>query len=147
MQIPNENENRDMLITKWIEASRNLAAAKEAELQLRQAVLNECFSFDPEALREGTENLELGQGYKLKAGFKISRSLGSDIEAIEKVLQKIEKSGPEGEFVAERLVKWKAELSVTEYKKLPEKIAKIVNELVVSKPSTPSLEFVEPKSK
>lgn len=147
MNEPSVTSQRDLKIQAWIKASNELAVAKEAESKLRQEVLNECFSFDPEALREGTENCELGNGYKLKAAFKISRSLGSDVEAIEKLLQKIEKSGPEGEFIAERLVKWKAEISITEYKKLPEKVAKIVNELLVSKPATPSLEFVEPKAK
>ncbi len=100
----NENANRDALILQWQEATKALAAAKEAESALRAEVLKNAFSFNPEALREGTENVELGAGYKLKAVFKINRSFAGGQEAVEKALQKIEKTGPEGEFIAERLV-------------------------------------------
>lgn len=143
----NENANRDALILQWQEATKALAAAKEAESALRAEVLKNAFAFNPEALREGTENFELGAGYKLKAVFKINRSFVGGQEAVEKALQKIEKTGPEGEFIAERLVKWKPELSVSEYKKLPEKFKKMIDEVVTSKEATPSLELVAPKSK
>ena len=143
----NENANRDAKILAWEESVKALAAAKEAEAALRKEVLAEAFAFDPEALREGTENFELGNGYKLKAVFKISRNLNNENEAVDKVLSKIEKTGPEGAFIAERLVKWKPELSVSEYKKLPEKFKKLFDEVVTSKEAMPSLELVAPKSK
>ena len=143
----NETANRDAKILAWEAAVKTLAAAKDAEAALRKEVLAEAFAFDPEALREGTENFELGNGYKLKAVFKISRNLNNENEAVDKVLSKIEKTGPEGAFIAERLVKWKPELSVTEYKKLPEKFKKLFDEVVTSKEAMPSLELVAPKSK
>ena len=143
----NETANRDAKILAWEAAVKALAAAKDAEAALRKEVLAEAFAFDPEALREGTENFELGNGYKLKAVFKISRNLNNENEAVDKVLSKIEKTGPEGAFIAERLVKWKPELSVSEYKKLPEKFKKLFDEIVTSKEAMPSLELVAPKSK
>ena len=143
----NESANRDAKILAWEQAFKALAAAKDAEAALRKEVLAEAFAFDPEALREGTENFELGNGYKLKAVFKISRNLNNENEAVDKVLSKIEKTGPEGAFIAERLVKWKPELSVSEYKKLPEKFKKLFDEVVTSKEAMPSLELVAPKSK
>jgi hypothetical protein len=143
----NETANRDAKILAWEAAVKALAAAKDAEAALRKEVLAEAFAFDPEALREGTENFELGNGYKLKAVFKISRNLNNENEAVDKVLSKIEKTGPEGAFIAERLVKWKPELSVSEYKKLPEKFKKLFDEVVTSKEAMPSLELVAPKSK
>ena len=143
----NETASRDAKILAWEQAVKALAAAKDAEAALRKEVLAEAFAFDPEALREGTENFELGNGYKLKAVFKISRNLNNENEAVDKVLAKIEKTGPEGVFIAERLVKWKPELSVTEYKKLPEKFKKLFDEVVTSKEAMPSLELVAPKSK
>lgn len=143
----NETANRDAKILAWEAAVKALAAAKDAEAALRKEVLAEAFAFDPEALREGTENFELGNGYKLKAVFKISRNLNNENEAVDKVLSKIEKTDPEGAFIAERLVKWKPELSVSEYKKLPEKFKKMFDEVVTSKEAVPSLELVSPKSK
>ena len=142
----NETANRDAKILAWEAAVKALAAAKDAEAALRKEVLAEAFAFDPEALREGTENFELGNGYKLKAVFKISRNLNNENEAVDKVLSKIEKTGPEGVFIAERLVKWKPELSITEYKKLPEKFKKLFDEVVTSKEAIPALELVAPKS-
>lgn len=143
----NETANRDAKILAWEQAVKALAAAKDAEAALRKEVLAEAFAFDPEALREGTENFELGNGYKLKAVFKISRNLNNENEAVDKVLSKIEKTGPEGAFIAERLVKWKPELSVSEYKKLPEKFKKLFDEVVTSKEAMPTLEIIAPKSK
>lgn len=143
----NETANRDAKILAWEQAVKALAAAKDAEAALRKEVLAEAFAFDPEALREGTENFELGNGYKLKAVFKISRTMNNADDAVDKVLTKIEKTGPEGQFIAERLVKWKPELSVSEYKKLPEKFKKLIDEVVVSKEAMPTLELVAPKSK
>jgi hypothetical protein len=143
----NETANRDAKILAWEAAVKALAAAKDAEAALRHEVLAEAFQFDPEALREGTENFELGNGYKLKAVFKISRNLNNENDAVDKVLSKIEKAGAEGQFIAERLVKWKPELSVSEYKKLPEKFKKMIDEVVTSKEAAPSLELVAPKSK
>ncbi len=142
----NETANRDAKILAWEAAVKALAAAKDAEAALRKEVLAEAFAFDPEALREGTENFELGNGYKLKAVFKISRNLNNENEAVDKVLSKIEKTGPEGAFIAERLVKWKPELSISEYKKLPEKFKKLFDEVVTSKEAMPSLEVVAPKA-
>lgn len=143
----NENANRDALILQWEEAAKNLATAKEVEASLRAEVLKTAFVFSNDELREGTENVELGQGYKLKAVFKTSRNFAGGQEAVEKALQKIEKTGAEGEFIAERLVKWKPDLSVSEYKKLPEKFKRIIDEVLTAKPATPSLELVAPKSK
>ena len=143
----NETANRDAKILAWQDAVKTLAAAKEAEATLRKEVLGDCYGFNPEALREGTENVELGNGYKLKAVFKISYTFNNAEDGVDKALSKIEKAGTEGAFIAERLVRWKPELSVTEYKKLPEKFKKLIDEVLVTKESTPSLELVAPKSK
>jgi len=138
--------NRDNKILAWQEAVKTIAAAKDAEAALRKEVLKECFNFESDE-REGTENVELGNGYKLKAVFKLNRRLDNKDEGVDKALTKIEKSGPEGQFVADRLVKWKPELSLSEYKKLPDKFKKLIDEVLTASPGTPSLELVEPKAK
>lgn len=143
----NESANRDALILQWREAQQKLASAKDEEMSLRKRVLSEIYSFDPEALREGTENVELGQGYKLKAVFKIDYKLSNENEAVDKVLTKMEKAGAEGAVLAERLVKWEPKLSISEYKNLPDKFRKLIDEIVTTKEATPSLELVVPKSK
>lgn len=137
---------RDAQILEWQEAVKALAKAKETESRLRAEVLSSCFSFGGDD-REGTENVELGNGYKLKAVFKLYRRLNNKDDAVDKALTRIEKSGPEGEFIAGRLVKWKPELSASEYKNLPEKFKRLIDEVMTASPGTPSLELVVPKSK
>lgn len=133
--------NRDTLILKWNETKKELDRLKAEEIQLRSAVVALSFT---DVDKEGTQNLELGQGYKLKCIFKTNYSF-TDKDALEKALSKIEKLGAEGEYIAERLVKFKPELSISEYKKLDNKYLKIINEVIVTKPGTPTLELVEPK--
>lgn len=143
----NENAKRDALILEWREKQAQLSKLKDEEMALRKQVLGELFSFDPEVLREGTENFELGQGYKVKAVFKIDYKLNNENDAVDKVLTKMEKAGAEGAVLAERLVKWEPKLSISEYKKLPDKFRKLIDEIVTTKEATPSVELVAPKSK
>jgi hypothetical protein len=138
---------RDEKILLWKNTANQLAELKEREMMLRKELISECFQVNLEETEEGTRTLELGGGYKLKAGLKVSRSFDGGQEAVEKVLTKFEKFGAEGQILAERLVNWKPELSVSEYRKLPEKFRKLIDEIVVTKPASPSLEVVEPKAK
>lgn len=137
-------QERDNKILEWNAAVTELAAAKEKELKLRKELLFECFNYE-EDNREGTENVQLGNGYKLKAGFKLYRRLTNTNGETEAILDSIEATGPEGALLADRVVKWKPELSISEYKKLPENFRKMLDSVVTSTPGTPSLEFVVPK--
>lgn len=141
---------RDQLLFAWQDAKQVLERAKERELELR----NQCVDFlsDPDKTK-GTENVELGGGYKAKMIKKENISFVKNEEgkvdknAIEKALQKIEKDGAVGELIAERLVKWTPDLSMTEYKQLSEKHKNIIDSVIITTPGTPTLEIVEPKNK
>lgn len=137
----NTNAQRDALILNWQESQKALAKAKEIESANRQAVI-ELFEAAPDA--SGVKNIDLGSGYKLKATFKLNHKISGDVT---KLLDKLEKSGDEGKFIAERLVKFKPELALTEYKNLPDKLRKIADEFITTSPALPSVELVEPKSK
>lgn len=134
---------KDNLIQAWIQSQRDLAVAKEKEADLRAKVV----ALDAEnAVESGTVNLELGNGYKLKYVYKQNtRFISSD--AVQSVLDKIERTGDAGALIANRLVKWKPELSITEYKQLPDNFKKMIDEVVIFSAGTPSVEFVEPKAK
>jgi hypothetical protein len=136
--------SKEAVLSAWEAADKALAKAKEAEIELRRQVIEAWY---PAHKDEGTENIELAAGYKLKAVFKINRSLANR-EKVDAALTKIEKlGGVEGKILAERLVEWKPALVKKEYDNLPEKYKKIINEVLTEKPGTPSLEIVEPKSK
>lgn len=137
----NTNAQRDALILVWQESQKVLAKAKADEAQHRQNVIA---LFEAEADASGVRNIDLGSGYKLKATFKLNHKLTGDVE---KMLEKLEKSGEEGKFIAERLVKFEPKLALTEYKNLNDKMRKIADEFIVTSPALPSVELVEPKSK
>jgi len=141
---------RDKRLHAWEDSQKALEKAKELEMQLRKEAVD--FAFDPNK-QKGTERIELGNGYQAKAvkklnyGF-IKTSEGKvDKDRIERALQKIEKTGPVGELIAERLVKWTPDLSMTEYNQLDEKFKKIIDEVIVTTEGAPTLEIIEPKNK
>jgi hypothetical protein len=137
------NQERDVLIQNWLDAKAASAAAVELERALRQQVMS---AFYPEQQPEkGTFNQELGNGYKLKFGFKQNLNLNATL--VNETLSEIERTGEDGKFVAERLVKFKPELSLTEYANLSEAHRRIIDRIVTTKPAAPTIEFVEPKAK
>ena len=137
------NQERDTLIQNWLDAKSAAASAVELERNLRQAVM---LAFYPEQQPEkGTFNQGLGNGYKLKFGFKQNLNLNAAL--VNDVLSEIERSSEDGRFIAERLVKFKPELSLTEYNNLSDNHRRIIDRIVTTKPASPTIEFVEPKAK
>jgi hypothetical protein len=83
----------------------------------------------------------------VRYGFIQNAEGKTDKARIEKALSKIEKDGESGELIAERLVKWTPELSLTEYKQLSDKYRKIIDDVIITSEGTPTLEIKEPKAK
>lgn len=133
---------RDELIQNWLVAVKALESAKALEMDLRTQVSKLCF---PEPT-EGTNTLELGNGYKLKLQHKFNYTLGGN-EEVEMALNKIANTDNEGNFIAERLVNWKPSLAIKEYREADEKYKVHLNKVLTIKPASPALEFVEPKGK
>ena len=141
---------RDRLLLAWEESKKALEVAKEKEMEQRKAVV--AFAFDPNK-ESGTERIELDNGYQAKAvkkvnyGFVKTEDGKLNKAAIDKALAKIEKvGGAVGELIAERLVKWTPDLSLTEYKQLDEKFKKIIDEVIVTSEGAPTLEIITPKA-
>lgn len=145
---------RDELIMQWEQAQKAAAAAKDLEMKLRKQVVEVCFPDAP----VGTSNLELTRGYKLKAVKKLNYSLDKtdDSARTDAALDAIAKIGNEGTFIAERLVKWKPELSITEYKAIQtraaggdenaKKMLEHINAVLTITDASPELEMVFPKA-
>ena len=139
----------DVIVTEWRTKQAELERVKAEELALRNEVLRGAFNFQPGATggRKGTEYFDMQGGFRLKAVFKLNYKVNPD--TIDGILTKIEKTGAEGKFLAERLVKFEPKLSVSEYGKLGDesKVKKLIDEALTISDGTPSLEFVEPKAK
>jgi hypothetical protein len=132
---------RDALLLAWDEAKKNLEVAKEREIIARKAAFSACF----EAPREGVNTLELGNGYSAKGTYKVNYLLDKDVTKVEKVLDKIAAMGAEGAVIADRLVKWSADLSLTEYRQLDAKYKKVFDTIVTTREGAPTLEIKAPK--
>ena len=154
-------EQRNALIRNWLDAKKALETAKDAEMNLREEVTKVLFPTP----KKGTQRFSLGEGYNVKLVYKLNPKLG-DAEKlnasgdkipvndqIEATLIEIEKVGNEGVLLADRLIKTKYELSMSEYQKLDEsnpshkKIKAEIDKILTLTPAAPSLEFEEPKPK
>lgn len=127
------------LLRKWQCAATELDQIKQTEMQLRKLIVDTFF--DPE-LAVGTQNLELENGYKLKAEKRENYTLKNSNGETDEMLKKFP---PE---VAKLLVRWKPELNLKNYKALsqPEYFAYFDGCLEI-KPGAPSLEIIPPKVK
>ncbi len=140
---------RDRILLCWETAKKQLEVAKEIEMDLRKQFVD--FAFDQNK-EKGTERIELDNGYEAKAvkkinyGFVKTEDGKLNKDAIEKALQKIERAGPVGELIADRLVKWTPDLSMTEYNQLDPKFKKIIDEVIVTTEGSPTLEIIAPKA-
>lgn len=132
---PFDAMTRDEKIMAWNEAKKTLDVAKAAEMEMRKAIVGAEFDVS----RIGTQNVELGNGWKLKAVVKESYKLDSDADKVEDMLDKLE------DWQADRLVKWTPTLSVSEYKKLDAEDKAKVDAVLTVSPSSPTLELVAPK--
>lgn len=134
---------RDDLLARWEKASTQLQKFKTEEMELR----NEFVKFACDSNKKtGTENIDLSNGYKAKVVKKINYNVNQ--ENVNLALDQIENIGGEaGKLIAERLIKWKAELSKTEYDLLDPKYKLIIDQVITTSDGTPSLEIIAPKSK
>lgn len=143
---PNPNADRDALILDWQAKRVQLEALKEAELIARNKVVGHLFEEYTD--KEGTENIDIGGGYKLKLvfaqNFNVPSAEGG--KAVKEVIAQLEKLGDDGKFIAERLFKWKPEVSKTEYKALPPSMKRIANKVITTKAAQPTIEIIAPKA-
>lgn len=102
------------LVHQWQAKKAELVRVKAEELALRVKLVAE--GFDPN-VRSGTQNLELTDGSILKAKKRLNYSFTSTPD-IQRVLVEMEDVGPEGLFVAQRIVRWTPALVIGEYHKL-----------------------------
>ena len=159
-------QKRDRLLLEWQQAQAVLAAAKETEMSLRKACVEAGFG---ENVKEGMNNLDLGEGYTLKAGVKFNYKLkapegydGTAVDAVDDAIEAFGRISNEGAFIAGRLFKFTVDMSISEYRDLCEKakfeeVAKYngpytkmlaeLNKVLDISEAAPSLEIKAPKAK
>ena len=148
------------VLTKWENSKKLLDEAKENEVEYRKQAFALGFGADA---KEGTNTIELGNGYALKGVKKLNYNLkapegykGDTVDAIDDCVDRFIKISNEGSFVAERLFKWSVNMSITEYRKLVEEadysepkkaMLKELEKVLTITEASPTLEIKEPKAK
>lgn len=130
-----EDQVTEQDIIAWYEADAALTKAKNHEMLLRQRVFKGLFT----APVEGTNSLNLKDGYVLKATYKLNRSV--DLEAVQTLADDLREAGVD----AAQVIRYKPELETKAYKSLNLDQKKVFDQCLVIKPGTPSLEIVLPK--
>ena len=139
---------RNRILQLWEASKVQLEKAKADEMDYRKKFVT--FAFNPDK-KEGTERIELANGYQAKAVKKLTYGLKSldpntpVDEAVDAMLTELESASEEGVFIAKRLIKWTPELSKSEYNKLPLDLKAIADKVVETKEGAPTLEIIEPK--
>lgn len=129
-------------LAEWFKVKAQLGKLKSAEALMRTRI----FKFFFKAPKEGTNKVDLndGTGAQLKADHTINRSV--DIGSLDalKAAQLVEGyNGPKLNF--DNLIKWKPEVSITEYRKLTEEERHLFDQCLIIKPGSPQLEISIPK--
>jgi hypothetical protein len=137
-------------LKEWYEQKAALDSAKEKEFALRQTIVNTC-GFDPTKF-EGSETVNIGNGWKLKALKVQSYKVCNDNGEAMKVLNLIgSATGANRPDLAQRLVKWNPDLSVTTYKEIQpiidsvEGLKEALAAAITIKPGSPQLELIAPE--
>lgn len=149
VNVNDGNVTRDALLTQWNNSQEALTRAKALEMDIRKLV----FAFNFPTPKEGTQRVELGNGYNLKAVHKINTTISASNDDVDKAEDAASKIGNEGSFLFERVITWTPNFSKSEYNKLDAgnathvAVKKLVDGLIESKPGAPALELEAPKAK
>lgn len=147
----------DTVLLQWQAAKEALEAAKEAEMNLRKLAFSLGFGVNAQ---EGTNTVELGNGYQLKGVKKLNYKLVSPkedvtvLDAVDDCIERFVHISNEGSFIADRLFKWSVDLSKTEYNRLEveattdpikKKLLDEANKVILITEAAPTLEIKAPK--
>ena len=127
-------------LAEWNAARELVVACKpllDSEMALRKEVVK---MFFPDA-REGTTNLDLAQGWKLKAVVKLTRKI--DEAALPAVGEQLREIGVN----PDTLVEYKPEVVTAAYRALSDASSAIFDNALTTSPASPTLALIPPKEK
>lgn len=131
MQLTQEQSD---LLKAWQHSQQQVKEWQEKERECRDAIVKALFSAEKD---EGTETVDVGEGWKLKATKKLNYSLNNKDGQVTAIVS----TWP----AMAQLVRWSPELNVKDYKKLDDQTKEVFNGCLTIKPGAPTLEVVAPK--
>ena len=122
-------------LEKWFLLRDQLKEIKEAENALRMEIFHKAF---PEPV-EGTNKVELGDGYILKATYPMNRKV--DVAVLTAITEQLK----DNHIKVDKLIKWEPELMIKGYRTLDEEELAIFDQCLIIKEGSPQMEIVKPK--
>jgi hypothetical protein len=119
----------------WYNWQDELGSLKAAEMSLRKDIFARCF---PNPVEGSDNKYDLVGGWIVQGKYPIDRKI--DTALLTNYQAKFDKAGIKAD-----IIRWKPELSVTEYKKLTDKQKELFDNVLIIKPGSPSLEVKKPK--
>lgn len=157
-QLAEEKAQAMQDLANWYDCQAKLEKLKADELAYRNKVVQYFF---PDGLKEGVNKCDMPEGWELKVTGKINRKVQPELIAtVTKELEDLQKRVPEDQrLTVSDLVRYKPELSLTDYKKLIEQVKSssgdtqyfyhqllsTFDQLLVMTDGTPSVELLQPK--
>lgn len=144
VEVQKETEVTYADLVKLFKMQEELAALKAAEAMLRRRVFDHYFPNPTEGSKDNKVPLNDGTGAIVQADHKINRTV--DEGELEKLKLAIKEEGsnlPKLPF--NKLIKWKPELSKSEYNKLSDDDKQVFDRCLVVKPGMPEVKIVIPK--
>jgi hypothetical protein len=129
-------------LAKWFLIKKQLGELKAVEAMMRKRIFNFYFP----APEEGTNTFPLkdGTGAELKATHVIDRKVDEgELEALKEAMFAEGSNLPELDLT--KLIKWKPELAISEYRKLSDEERLIFDRCLVVKPGMPQVDIKIPK--
>jgi hypothetical protein len=122
-------------LNKWYEMQEQVRDLKEKEAELRKEIFQSAF---PNA-KEGTNKLELAEGWVLNATLPINRKV--DLAAFQAMKEQL----LEHHIKVDQIVEFKPELSVKQYRCLTEEEVHLVDQFLIISEGSPQMKVVLPK--
>lgn len=122
----------DQVITDWKEAAEKAAFWKDREMELRKLIFAGLF---PNPVEGSGNKLRIGHGMAMQATYKINRSVNKDM------LNEIRASSDNIAPLIAKVINFKPELRVGEWKKLDKEDILLLAPAITEKPGSPELEL------
>lgn len=132
-----QNEVTQQDLEDWYKLQEDLSRIRNQEMLLRKKIFDYYFP----APKEGTNTYPLPDGYALKGGYVINRTV--DVALLTNFNEKLKDAG----VSVDKLVKYEPKLAVSEYRTLTEEQRQLFDQVLIIKPGSPSLEIVLPKKR
>jgi hypothetical protein len=129
---------------RWYELDQELKRIKGAEAMLRSRIFKHCFPNPTEGAAENKYSIGDGTGAIVQGTHVINRTVDEQqLDALRSASAEEGSNLPQLDLA--KLIRWKPELVIGEYRKLDETERHTIDQALVIKPGMPALEIKIPK--